>query len=124
MATTEISDLEVSVTGCFSEQDVRDRVAEAGRTAPGLRRITLQGELGPDVDVRPQDLSDPTSGLIVRAGSIRVAYDLEVIKQEQTVRGQFVRDVLDSTDLSKEERHRVIVVGLRALEGRSDLEVM
>jgi hypothetical protein len=53
-----------------------------------------------------------------------VAYDLEVIKQEQTVRGQFVRDVLDSTDLSKEERHRVIVVGLRALEGRSDLEVM
>jgi|ERR1017187_4054134 DNA repair exonuclease SbcCD nuclease subunit len=123
VATTEISELDVSVTGCSSEQDVRDRVAAARRAAPGLLRVTLQGELGPDVDVRPQDLSDPTSGLIVRAGSIRVAYDLEVIKQEQTVRGQFVRDVLDSSDLSKEERQRVIVIGLRALEGRSDFEV-
>lgn len=124
VATTEISDLEVSVTGCCSEQDVRDRVAAAVHAAPGLLRITLQGELGPDVDLRPQDLGDPTSGLIVRPGSIRVAYDFDVIKKEQTVRGKFIQDVLDSPDLSDEERHRVIVTGLRALEGRGDLEVM
>jgi DNA repair protein SbcD/Mre11 len=124
VATTEISDREVSVTGCCSEQDVRDRVAAAVHAAPGLLRITLQGELGPDVDLRPQDLGDPTSGLIVRPGSIRVAYDFDVIKQEQTVRGKFIQDVLDSPDLSDEERHRVIVTGLRALEGRGDLEVM
>lgn len=124
VATTEITDLDVDVTGCCGEQDVRDRVAAARSGVPGLLRITLQGELGPDVDVRPQDLGDPAAGFAVRTGSIRVAYDLEMIRQEQTVRGQFVRDVLDSAELSEEERQRVVVTGLRALEGRSDLEVM
>lgn len=124
VASTEVTDLDVSVTGCCSEQDVRDRVGAVRRTTPGLLRVTLQGELAPEVNVRPQDLSDPASGLVVRTGSIRVAYDLDVIKQEQTVRGKFVRDVLDSTDLKDEERHHVIVTGLRALEGRDDLEVM
>jgi exonuclease SbcD len=124
VASTEITDLEVDVTGCSGEQEIRDRVAAVRSGISGVLRITLKGGVGPDVDVRPQDFGDPASGLVVRAGSIRVAYDLEEIKQEQTVRGQFVRDVLDSADLSEEERQRVVVTGLRALEGRSDLEVM
>jgi len=37
------------------------------------------------------------------------------------VRGQFVRDVRNS-DLADDETQRVLVVGLRALDGRIDLE--
>ena len=53
---------------------------------------------------------------------MHVAYDLEVIAQERTVRGQFVRDVLDF-GFSAGEQRRVLVTGLRALDGRDDLEV-
>jgi hypothetical protein len=56
-------------------------------------------------------------------GDLRPTYDMESIRQEPTVRGQFVRDVLDS-DLAEEEKRRVVVTGLRALEGRTDLEVV
>ena len=51
-----------------------------------------------------------------------VAYDMARIGQEPTVRGQFVRDV-QASQLTPEERQRVIVTGLRALDGRDDLEV-
>ena len=56
-------------------------------------------------------------------GDLRPTYDMESIRQEPTVRGQFVRDVLDS-DLAEDEKHRVVVTGLRALDGRTDLEAL
>ena len=40
---------------------------------------------------------------------------------EPTVRGQFVRDV-QGADLDEEERRRVLLVGLRALEGQAALD--
>ena len=49
------------------------------------------------------------------------SFQAEAIAAEQTVRGQFVRDVLDAP-LEDRERQRVLLVGLRALEGRTDLD--
>ena len=59
----------------------------------------------------------------IRVEDLRPGYDIEAIRSEHTVRGQFVTDVLAS-GLSAEEERRVIVSGLRALDGRSDLEVL
>ena len=60
-------------------------------------RLTLEGELGTDIDIRPDDLADVRQhmeAVLVRVGAIGVAYDFETITKEPTVRGQFVRDVL------------------------------
>jgi hypothetical protein len=38
------------------------------------------------------------------------------------VRGQFVQDVM-AADFDDDRRRRVLHIGLRALEGRTDLEV-
>jgi hypothetical protein len=54
---------------------------------------------------------------------VRVGYDLARIAQEPTVRGQFVRDV-QAGGLAPEECERVIVTGLRGLDGRCDLEIL
>jgi hypothetical protein len=51
-----------------------------------------------------------------------VTYDLEAIHAEQTVRGQFARDAAETIE-DPELRRRVVLTGLRALEGRTDLEV-
>jgi DNA repair protein SbcD/Mre11 len=129
VAVTAAHDLVVDLTGCENLSQVRDRVAERLTGLAGVARMTLRGELSPEVDLHPAtDLTTDTLGaadieaLQVRTERLRTAYDLDTIAQEETVRGQFVRDVLEA-GLDEDERRRVITVGLRALAGRSDLEV-
>lgn len=129
VAVTQAHDLGVDVTGCSSQQELGERVRGALAGRRGVARVTLTGDLSPEVDLRPaQDLSvtalgvDGIDALAVRAGAVSVAYDIDAIAVEETVRGQFVRDVLES-ELDDDERRRVLVTGLRALAGRDDLEV-
>lgn len=126
VSTSTMADVTVNVSGCPSRQQVRDRVVEAVAGATGCVRVTLQGELAPDVELRLTELTDVAPHLDVlvpRRGQIHVGYDLEEIAEEHTVRGQFVRDVMAAEDLDDEQRERIVVTGLRALEGRDDLEV-
>jgi DNA repair protein SbcD/Mre11 len=121
---TQAHDLDLDVTGCPSAQDVRDLLATRLAGLAGVARVTLRGELRPQVELRLADLHGvrhDLDGLVVRTGNLRSAYDLDSIAKEATVRGQFVRDVLDA-ELDEEDRRRVLLVGLRALEGRGDLE--
>lgn len=60
---------------------------------------------------------------LIESDNSEFDYQLAAIAQEKTVTGQFVRDVLSSVDLSEVERVRVLVAGLRALDGRDDLEL-
>lgn len=131
VAVTPVHDLHVDVDGCASLQEVRERVAERVGGLTGVARLTVGGELAPAVDLRPErDLALDTmppeasglDALVVRPGRLTVAYEVDAIAAEPTVRGQFVRDVLDA-DLPDDERRRVLATGLRALDGRDDLEV-
>ena len=123
---TKFNDLAVDLTGVRSGQSVRERVRETLNGRTGIARVTLAGELPPEVDIGIadfQDLDTPLDAFVVRAGELQVAYDLERISREPTVRGQFVLDVQNS-DLDEETRQRVMITGLRSLDGRKDLEVL
>lgn len=129
VAVTQAHDVAVDVTGCGSRQEVRDRVRHALADRIGVVRLTVHGDVPPEVDLRPQkDLTaanlglDDIEALQVRAGPLRHAYDVKAIAKEETVRGQFVRDVL-AARLDDQEQGRVLTTGLRALDGRNDLEV-
>ena len=125
VAVTEIHTIVVDVTGCASQQDVRNCVLEATQALRGVARVTIHGELAPAIDLRPHDLlSLPTEleSLKVEIGELYVGYDLEAIKNEATVRGEFVRQIAGA-DLPEDQRRRVLVTGLRALDDRNDLEV-
>jgi DNA repair protein SbcD/Mre11 len=125
VAHSQVHDLTVDVTGCASGQEARDLVAQELSGLSGWARVTLNGEVPPEVDLRPalrQDVAPHLDALVVRADGVRPAYDVDAIAAEPTVRGQFVRDVRESR-LPEEERRRVLVTGLRALAGRRDLEV-
>ncbi len=129
VASSVVSDVTVSVDGVAHSGQILERVREALAACEGFVRVTLTGEVDPDVDLRPEDVKADSvaphlGGVVVRLGSIRVAYDLDALAEERTIRGQFVRDVLGATGLSEERRRRVLVTGLRALDGRSDLEVL
>ncbi|MXZ72296.1 MAG: metallophosphoesterase [Acidobacteria bacterium] len=127
VAVTETHDLALEVTGCSSQRDVLDRLAGIAAGRSGLARVTVGGELSQEVDLHTEDLRstllDRFDAVQVRTGSLRSGYDIQAVRTEQTVRGQFVRDVLEA-ELAEDERRRVLTTGLRALEGRSDLEVL
>lgn len=128
VAVSAMSDVTVDLTGTTHSGQVGDRVLQAVAGLSGMVRVTLTGEVGPDVDLRLQDvaaMSIPNlDALVARVGQVFPAYDLDALQDEPTVRGRFVQDVQGSEELTEDQRRRVLVTGLRALAGRGDeLEV-
>lgn len=125
VAVSEVHDLELNVDGATHSDEVAAIVRERLAALGGCARVTLVGELAPSVqlDLRELErLGGHLEGLVVRAGRLRVGYDLATIAAESTVRGQFVRSATEEI-VDPDLRRRVILTGLRALEGRHDLEV-
>lgn len=120
-----VHDVEVSLDGAAHGDDVRGRVEAALAPLSGCVRVTLTGEVAPGVEINLAGLATlggHLEGLVMRADRLTVAYDLDAIAAEPTIRGQFVR--LATERIVDPERQRsVIVTGLRALDGRRDLEV-
>ncbi|MFH1330988.1 MAG: metallophosphoesterase, partial [Actinomycetota bacterium] len=127
VAVSVIHDLTLDVTGCDTFQEVRDRMASLTAGLEGYGRVTVVGEVSPGLDLRLDDLCSISGGLrqaVVQPGALRAGYDLEGLRSDPTVRGEFVRMVTDDPALGEEERRRILVTGLRALDGRNDLEVV
>ena len=125
VAVSEVRDIEVDISGSESLQSVRDRVQNALYGLQGYARVTLNGEVDPNIDIHAGRLSTVQSSLdalVVVLGNLRFSYDFDSIAEEQTVRGAFVHSVLDE-HLTEDEKRRILVTGLRALDGREDLEV-
>jgi DNA repair exonuclease SbcCD nuclease subunit len=124
VAVSQVHEVPVALDGCLHVDDLRARVSEAIAGLSGSVRVTLSGEVAADLPIEPRGLSalgDHLDALVVRAGAMTPAYDLEAIQAEVTVRGQFARDALLIAD--EDRQRKVLITGLRALEGRRDLEV-
>ena len=126
VATSQVCDLTVDVSGALTRQEIRDRVALELVGVEGTVRLTVTGEVGVDVELARTDLEPLFAGLdghVVRFLGLRPAHDLDALAEESTVRGQFVRDAR-AADLDPDVLRLVLLTGLRALDGRDDLEVI
>lgn len=129
VASSTVSNVTVDLTGVTHSGQVAQRVREALSGLSGVARVTVCGEVGPDVDLRLNDVAALAApgldAVIPRLGAVSVAYDFGRLAREQTVRGRFVRDVVAAPALTDDQRRRVLVTGLRALDGRGEeLEVL
>ena len=125
VAVSEVHDVTVAIDGAQHATDLQAAVSAALAPLHGCVRVTLDGELAPGASLdlsELQRLGEHLDGLVVRAGEVSVGHDVDAIASESTVRGQFVRDAIESI-ADPEDRRRVVLTGLRALEGRGDLEV-
>ncbi len=127
VATTAVTDVSVDLDGVTSSTGIRERAEAAVAGLSGIVRATLHGEVAPEVSVHLGDLRGVGAHLeafMPRLGRVDVGYDFDRLAAEQTVRGQFVRDVRAAPQLDDDSRRKVLVTGLRALDGRTDsLEV-
>jgi DNA repair exonuclease SbcCD nuclease subunit len=124
VAVSAVHDLLVTLDGCHHVDDVVQRVAMSLVGLSGSVRLTLTGEVPAELPVEPGALGaigEHLDGLVIRTSDLQPAYDIDAIGSEMTVRGQFVRDAQEIVD--DERRRKVLITGLRALEGRRDLEV-
>ena len=124
---TEAHDLSLDVTGCGHVGEVCSRLEGLIQGRSGIARVEIRGDLEPEVDLTEAAVRDVLDqrfeAFRLRVGDLRPAYDIEAIQEEPTVRGQFVRDVLND-ELSPDETRRVLITGLRALGERDDLDVL
>lgn len=124
LASPELHDIEVNLTGAKSTKDVIRRAKAAVGDRSGTLRLRLTGRVPPDLLLRREqflDLVASTDDLLLE-WEAEVDVDLDQLADEQTIRGQFVRDVLSSARLTDERRQRVLLIGLRALVGSDALE--
>ena len=124
VAVSEVHDLTVTLRGAAHSEEIGEAVeAELSRLA-GFVRVTLAGEVAPSLELDLGDLrrlGGHLDGLVLRTGDLSTTYELAEIEREASVRGQFARSTSTIEDVDL--RRRVLLTGLRALEGRRDLEV-
>jgi len=119
--------LDVAVDGAATVEEVAARVAGAvgpEDRAAHLYRVTLTGEVDPDLDIAPALVEEKLKGefhyLDVR-DLTRPAFDLEEIARENSLRGRFVSELLDerrnAPEAERAEIDLALRYGLRALGG-------
>ncbi len=124
VAVSEVHDLVVTLDGAAHLDEVERAIDAAREGRSGCIRITLDGEVAPSLELDRRELARIAGAipdLVLRVGRLETGYDLAEIERETTVRGHFVRaaEAIEDAD----QRRRVVLTGLRALEGRRDLEV-
>jgi hypothetical protein len=124
LTSPELHDVEVDLTGVRSTKDAIRRAEDAVGGRSGTLRLRLMGRVPPDLLLQREQflgLVASTDELLLEWDA-EVDVDLEQLADEQTIRGQFVRDVLSSARLTDELRQRVLLIGLRALASSDVLE--
>ena len=125
VATIDVQEVELDVSGLTNQEHVRRAILDSVKDLQGFARVILKGEISDAVDIdwySLQRLESPLDFLQVVRGDLFPLYDLNQLSEETTVRGEFVRRVKNA-GLSADDELMVLVTGLRALDGRKDLEI-
>ncbi len=128
---SRVFSVEVDVGGTNDKRELIDAVAEEvhrvtqSRPDDAFLRISLYGEVDPGVDLYSLDALitaelKQAAAVIVDASRVGHFIDIEELRAEQSIRGEFVRSVLAAEDLEDRLKERIISTGLAVLEGRED----
>lgn len=119
-AMRTLHNIEVDVTGASTLPEIEKRVSAAVAAIPesDMVRLHLVGEVEEHYLKQPEQIKLLLDGrfyFIKIKDGIRLK--LHTSFSDVSLRGEFVRRVLDDTSLSEEDKQRVLAYGLRALEG-------
>ena len=117
-----IERIELTVTGLTDAYAVEQLARKEFTFLPStIYRLVLKGEMDAQVDDLAKDvqkmLGCDCAYLSVKDETEK-KIDFAAYDTDKTLKGEFVRTVYESTELSDEEKARVIAYGLKALAGR------
>jgi DNA repair exonuclease SbcCD nuclease subunit len=121
-AERKITEQEVDITGLTDAYAVVQRIKEQVRFSKrDIYRVVLVGDVEGETDELAQDvqtyLKDSCCFLEVKDKSRR-KIDSKAYEGDISLRGEFVRAVCANTQLSEEDKVKIISYGLKALDGR------
>lgn len=121
-ASRTLHDIEVNVTGAVTLPEIEKRVLAAVERIPesDMVRLTLTGEVEEHYLKEPEQISLLLDGRFYFSkvkDSIKLSLRADRFRNDISLRGEFVRRVLSTPELSEEDKERVLAFGLRALEG-------
>ncbi len=114
--------IEVDISGAEREIEIEDRVSEALRGADGrdLVRVVLVGSHSPEAkrstDALERRFADRFYYFEARDKS-RLKISADDYKNDKSLKGEFIRLVIGSSELSDEDKADIIECGIRALAG-------
>ena len=121
-ASRTIRQCDIDVTGCSGAYSIAERIRTAlppdGKT---IVRFYLCGEINFSDERLAEDVEkylSPLYGCVTVRDRTTVRADYAKIAAEQTLKGQFCRDVLKDGSLEEGERQRIVRLGTAVLDGR------
>lgn len=124
-ATRTFREIDVDVSNASGPENMANIVASRAKFVESdCYRINLIGDLEDDVkadDVaqRVKKALENKAFLVDVKDKTQVKIDIDKYEKDPTVKGEFVRCVLNDGTLNREEAYEIINIGLKALEGRS-----
>lgn len=118
----EINEFNVDVTNLKSINEIYNHIKkECNLLKDNIYRINLIGEIDGSIEDLVDDLTyqlkDDVYFLSLKDKTTKII-DIEKYKSDFSIRGEFVRNVLKLEDLDKNDKVKVINLGLRALDGK------
>ena len=121
--TVELDITEAETSETIAEMMLREREQRDLRDA--FVRIRLVGTLHPDVDLDTELLRSAMSehfGFLDLLDETRPSYDLDLLREEATAKGLFVRKMLERLSKADDEERGMLesalILGLQAFDGR------
>ena len=121
-ARRTLHEIDCDLSGAASEYDAIELARRAIAAFPNDDpiRVNLTGEVGFDRTNLAQNAESRLAGgrfFVSVKDKTAVARDLDAIRKELSLRGEFLRR-LEATDLSDEEKNAIFDLGFRALSGQ------
>lgn len=110
----------VDITGAINNSDIEEKIKEKidGISQTSLAKIVLEGEVEigeeRDIDYLLKKF-EPDFYFLKIEDKPKIKIDYMKYKNDISLKGEFIRLVLEQKDLSEEEKSRVIYTGIKAL---------
>lgn len=115
-----IHEIEIDISGAQAVNDVTKKInQEVEFNKNDIYKLVLKGEVSPELDVTEKDIESYYSDVYF----IKVVIDTTMLinfgdfKNDISIKGEFVRTVLNNQKLSDFEKKEIISLGLKTLKG-------
>lgn len=116
--------LDIDVTGCYTTSDAIQKVSQAVDEkkikSSSLVKISLTGEINLKTELTPKliekNFSDAYYVFKVE-DKTKTVINYEEFTFDETLKGEFVRNVLKAPDIAEEDKPKIIRYGIQALTG-------
>lgn len=129
-AARDLHEICIDITGLTSTfrilQKVREEIERLQIPEKDMIHVILMGETDVDTEKDPAMIETSLSSFFAVRVTDRsvLTVDVSAYLKDQSLKGEFVRTVMRNADLSEEEKVHIIRIGIKALQGETEEDMV